>query len=404
MHIARTVETLSAFAGPVTLACLGHGGMPAYQEEQGIAIRRCLKLHPNFLKRTELFADFLAGLADRVPAGAPTFIHFRDIWSGIPLLQHPRTGRSKSIFEVNALPSIELPVHYPLLSRNRPLLSYIRSMESHCLARADAVVTVSSVTAAYLAGRGVDPAKISVIPNMAEIPPAPESAGIAAVDDLVRTGHEILLYAGTLAPWQGLDVLLKAMTHLRSRSMLRLVIVASNAKYERRLRKLAARLGIADRIVFLGGIAHEAMPRLYGTALVSVAPLVGSDRNELQGCCPLKIVESMAAGTPVVATDLAVCRELIEHGRDGLLVAAGSSRALARGLLALLEDRKLRDRLGEAARARAHRTFGRDRFAERLAAVYERLAPRRQTTGSDWHRACGQNQEQEVGHGLQAML
>ena len=63
-----------------------------------------------------------------------------------------------------------------------------------------------------------------------------------------------------------------------------------------------------------------------------VAPLARGDRNEVQGCSPLKIVESMAAGTAVVASDLPVARELVTPGRDGLLVAPGAPRALARAM------------------------------------------------------------------------
>ena len=104
-----------------------------------------------------------------------------------------------------------------------------------------------------------------------------------------------------------------------------------------------------------------------------VAPLARGPRNESQGCCPLKIVEAMACGTPVVASDLPAIREMIDHGIDGMLAAPDSPRALAHILDRLMGDRTMRDRLASRAYEKARRFFMADLFSERLGAVYTSL-------------------------------
>jgi len=374
-HIARNLESIRDFSGTVTLACLGYGDMPAYQEESGINIRRCLAMHPNFLKRSELFGEFLLDIADRLGPQPPEVVHFRDIWSGIPLLQHPVTSRAGIVFEVNALPSIELPYHYPGLRRQHSLTARIRQMEDICLSRADSIITVSGVTARYLEDRGVPGSKITLIPNMADMSPAADDrAGLQEVDDLIRSGHEIIAYAGVLTPWQGAGNLITAMGYLSHIENLVLVIAASNSKFMAPLEKIIDRSDISGKVRILTNLSPDAMAGIYRSARLTVAPLTRCDRNELQGCCPLKIVESMAAGTPVVASDLPVCRELIRHGHDGWLVTPDSARSLARGIADLLANPGLLFSLAGNAKATAEAGFSRGVFTERLKTVYDNLS------------------------------
>ena len=195
-RIAHTLRALRQCSDALTLACSGWGEMPGIQVEDGIVIRRCQALHPNFLRRTELFGAFIYDLLDAMPR-PPDALHFRDIWSGMPLLAHPRSRAAKIVFEVNGMPSVELPMHYPRLYQHPVLMSRIRAMEDECLRRADAIITVSRTNAAYLERRGVAPEKIAVIPNIAETPPdAPCEA----------FQKNCLLYAGTLTPWQGVSM------------------------------------------------------------------------------------------------------------------------------------------------------------------------------------------------------
>lgn len=373
-HIRTNLLAIAHCGGLATLLCLGQGGSFS-DPDNGAMVHACAVGERNMLRRSELFGRFLVERADRMIADPPDVIHFRDIWSGIPLLSHPISRNSRIVYEVNGLPSVELPSHYPRLAGNYPLLARLRRMEDECLARADSVITVCRRTSRYLAERGCDKGKIVVIPNAADPGVLSEALPIkaAGLEEAAATGEKVILYVGTLAPWQGLLTLLQAVTHLERRSDFRLVVAAAGRKGIKRLRRQSVAKGLNTRVTILDGIHHGVMPYLYQRAYLSVAPLARGARNELQGCCPLKVVESMAQGTPVLASDLPVVRELVCPGQDGWLAHPGSPRALAGALELLLDNEPLRDRLAQGAYDRARRDFGTKLFAERLAAVYNSL-------------------------------
>lgn len=322
----------------------------------------------NLLRRSEMFGQEVRRIADRLLASPPAVIHFRDIWSGIPLLSHPLTQTAAIIFEVNGLPSLELSAHYPRLAANGPLLSRLRWMEDRCLAKASRVVAVSETGARYLRERGVGAGKVQVIPNAGHLPTLREKAFGATPCNVSEA--EMVIYVGTLAPWQGIDLLLQALVHLRHRERLRLLIVTPGKKWLRLTKASADRLGVGDRIEIKVAQTPAAVGNLVSAAALTVAPLARGARNELQGCSPLKIVEAMACGTPVVATDLPVVRELLHHGENGWLVAPDSPRALAGGIERLLADPALRERLAMAARLTALEQFSLPFFTRKMGRLY----------------------------------
>ena len=383
-HIRTNLKALVAGGCQATLLSLG-SGRSFRDPESGATVRAFAADEPNMLRRSEAFGRFLTLQADLMDADPPDIIHFRDIWSGIPLLRHRLSERCRLVFEVNGLPSVELPDRYPRLAGNAALLARLRGMEDECLARADKVITVCRLTARYLADRGCDEGKIAVIPNAAD-PPAPSGvfrsaeppAGMAGLK-----GGKVILYTGTLASWQGLSTLLEALAYLNHRSDFCLVVAASAKKGVARLRRKAGAAAISDRVAVLYGMGPHVMSGLYRQAYLSVAPLARGARNELQGCCPLKIVESMASGTPVVASDLPVVRELVSPDDEGMLVPPGSARALAKTLDLLMDDRSLRDRLARGAYEKARREYGTGLFGERLWAVYNLLTGGEKSGNSD---------------------
>jgi len=359
-RIAHTLRALRQCSDALTLACSGWGDMPRIQLEGGITIRRCQAMHPNFLRRAELFGAFVYDLLDAM-SRPPDTLHFRDIWSGIPLLAHPRSRVAKIFFEVNGIPSIELPMHFPRLYQHPVLMSRIRAMEDECLRRADAIITVSRTNAAYLERRGAAAEKIRVIPNIADTPPD-------APLDATRKDH--LLYVGTLTPWQGVSTLIDAFALLADQTPLRLTLACSTKKFLPPLRRQIRKRGLRERVDIHIGLDRERLAAYYGSAFATVAPLTRCERNDAQGCSPLKILESMAAGTPVIASNLAVCRELIAHGADGWLVTPDSPRALAHGLLTLLNQPEMARALGRNARQKVARDYTPAAFAAQLRHVY----------------------------------
>ncbi|MCP4213131.1 MAG: glycosyltransferase family 4 protein [bacterium] len=371
-HIAQTIQALAEVFETTHLACLGGGDMPGFQKENNIIIRRCLNNHPNFLKRTEYFGQFLDSLLDNQNE-AFDYFHFRDIWSGIPILEHEATGDALTIFEVNGLPSIELAYHYPGLLKNPGLLSRIKAMEDYCLEQADGILTVSQVNRRCLVERGADADKIIVTPNTAAPIPADGTGANTCEEDC-----DFILYVGTLAAWQGLPVLLEAFKLLAPSTDLKLVILGSTQKNSRPLRKIIRKWGLEDQVVLKTGLDRAQVYDYYRKACFSIAPLTRCSRNQQQGCSPLKIIESMAVGTPVIASRLPVCSEIITHDHDGLLVSPDSPRALARAINLMLEDTEKRSQLGKKAKKTISDTFNHEAWKIKLHDAYQQFSVRRE--------------------------
>jgi glycosyltransferase involved in cell wall biosynthesis len=296
-------------------------------------------------------------------------IHFRSTFEGYRLARDRGRHGAALLYEVNGLPSVELPHAHPRIRGDALLAARLRHQEDVCLREADHIVTVSAVSRQYLIGRGADPAKISVIPNGVDTdlfspPERPPTPGPP-----LR-----VLYCGTLSAWQGVDTLLDAVALARSRIPVRLSVVgpAPRDRHDASARRIQ-RLGLTDAVTLHGAQPRARVAELLCEHHVAAVPLSATDRNVLQGCCPLKLLEAAAAGCPLVASDLPVVRELLTPHAHYLPVAPDDPAALAEALCAIAADPgAARNR---AARAREHvaKNWTWKRSTDRLLAVYEAL-------------------------------
>lgn len=369
VHIREFADTLFAATDGGLLHVLGGDELPAYQREARatggvVEVVRFTREIPNLLDRTVAYGVQLREVADAAAASL-RIAHVRDPWSAGPLL-----ARSYPlVYEVNGLPSIELPYAYPGLGAST--LAKVRRLETACLARADAVVTPSHVQADRLVRLGVGPERLHVIPNGATVPAAP----LARPDGAPA---RYLVYVGALQPWQGIDTLLAAMARLADLPDLRLVVCsATPPKRARPWLRLAERLGVADQVDWRFKVPHREVAAWLAHAEVSVAPLADCARNVDQGCCPLKVLESMAVGTCVVASDLAVTRELLVDGEHGVLVPPDRPAELARAVRIALEYPADTAALGRAGQARVAASFSWAASRAVLAELYAALLDRR---------------------------
>jgi glycosyltransferase involved in cell wall biosynthesis len=349
VHIDRFARALFDQAGGGLLYVLGGDELPAYQREGGVEIVRYMREAEHVLERAQGYGQRLSALLERLPD--LRIAHFRDPWSGIPIVEHP--GRAyAAVYEVNGLPSIELPFLYPAIPP--AILERVRDMERRCLEQADVVITPSQVTAARL---GVE---AHVIRNGADLPDPAEPPG--------DVPPRFLLYFGALQGWQGVDTVLRALARLPEQQ---LVICASvHQRRAKAHRKFAAKLGVADRVHWRFALPEAELARYKQHARLSLAPLKDCSRNVVQGCAPLKILESLAAGTPVIASDLPAVREIMRDGEHGRLIAPDRPGELARAIRVALDYPDELRRMGEAGRAHiaAHLTW--ERSVHQLQALY----------------------------------
>jgi glycosyltransferase involved in cell wall biosynthesis len=180
-----------------------------------------------------------------------------------------------------------------------------------------------------------------------------------------------VLYIGTLAPWQGVDFLLDALKLVVAQKPLRLQILGvGRREWRKALEKRVRKLGLMEYVEFLSPVPHEQVPAVIHAATICVAPLAPTERNVVQGCCPVKIFEYMACGKPIVAANLPVVREILTHEEDALLYKVHKPSRLAACLLRLAEDGELQQRLGENAWRKAQEQFSWQRAQTALRQVY----------------------------------
>ena len=153
-------------------------------------------------------------------------------------------------------------------------------------------------------------------------------------------------FVGTLKPWHGTDLLLHALA--AAGEDLRLEIIGTGPEHEA-LKRLAAELGIAERVRLHGAVAPDQVPQVLHRLDIAAAPYPAGDHY----FSPLKVYEYLAAGLPVVASAIGTIPEMLGDGELGVLVPAGDVAALAGALDALAADPERRARLGRAARAAA---------------------------------------------------
>jgi glycosyltransferase involved in cell wall biosynthesis len=362
-HIARFAPALFEEYGGGLLYVVGDETLPAHQIEVDVEIVRFSIPLPNLLERAVAFGEHLARLLEEAVDDLEV-CHFRDPWSGVPILERPH--RYATVFEVNALPSIELPYAYPSIAPRT--LGKVRAAERFCLEAADRIVTPSRTTRDFLVGEGIPAARIDVVPNGADLlPPLPRP---------FEAPDEYLIYFGALQPWQGVDTLFRAFARLADLETLRLVVCGSGrSRHARAAEKLAAKLGLAGRVTWRWELPSPELEPWLSNALLSVAPLSACSRNVEQGCAPLKILESLAAGVPVVASDLPPVREIVTDGVEGRLVAPDRPAELARAIRVLLHFPQIRAEMAAAARERAARDFTWDRSLSLLKGVFRSLRP-----------------------------
>ncbi|MBD2167599.1 glycosyltransferase family 4 protein [Calothrix membranacea FACHB-236] len=274
-------------------------------------------------------------------------IQIRSIYEGFPIARHKQKYCDRLIFEVNGLPSIELKYRYPAVAEDRELLHKLHSQEQICLEAADLIVTPSSVTSEYLQNRGVPAKKISIIPNGVDLK-------IFTNDKLQRTNDKRqIIYFGTLSPWQGVNQAVEALALINRDFPATLKVIGQARDYQiKALKQLALKLGVADKLTILEPMPQTQLVAHIHTCDVILAPLMPSDRNLIQGCCPLKILEGMATGIPVIASDLPVVRELGEDGVHFLLVKPGSAKSIKDAVFSLHNHPELATQLAINARQR----------------------------------------------------
>jgi glycosyltransferase involved in cell wall biosynthesis len=176
--------------------------------------------------------------------------------------------------------------------------------------------------------------KVYVIPNAV-------NTGLFRPDSV--KDPNLVAWVGRLVPEKGLVYLLKAMQKIvKEHGKTKLVLVGAGPM-KTELYELVKRLDLEGSIAFVGSVSRVEVAKILAKSSIFAFP-------SLKEGLPISVLEAMACGTPIVGSAIPGIRDVISNGQDGILVPPESQEQLANAILTLLNDPKLRKRMGQKAR------------------------------------------------------
>lgn len=252
----------------------------------------------------------------------------------------------------------------------RPSFTALRRvMEKFSIESSDGIFTVSAELLPVLTDSGIRPKKAMPIPNgvdvnkfKPDVPPHP------VIDGLRREGHVVIGFTGSLYPWHGVDVLIRAMAQVHELTPAARCVIVGNGSERKRLEAEVRRLGLEEIVRFLGSVPHHEVPACVSGFDIAVAPYNPVGQFYFS---PLKVYEYMAAAKPVVGSRLGQMIALFDDGQGGVLVPQGDSLALGHALAELALDGSRRANMGARNRVNAVERHSWDATVRKILALYE---------------------------------
>ena len=311
----------------------------------------------------------VVGRPVRIPYGgkvspiSPSHAAWRRVREALEVLEpdlvhaHEPFSPSVSMFATLASRAPVVATFHAFHERSR-LLGAASPLLRRVARRLDATIAVSEAAASFVAP--VVPRVTDVVPNGVDV--TRFASGEPRPD---APPPPVILWIGRLDPQKGFGVAVRAFAEIAAEREDATFVVAGDGKDRVALADL--RPEIRRRVRMLGAVANEDLPGHLASASVFVAPATG---HESFG---VVLVEAMAAGVPVVATDIEGYREVVRDDVDGLLVRPGDPHVVAAAVLRVLGDGALATRLGASGRERS-RTYGWDAVVPEIEAIYRRVA------------------------------
>jgi glycosyltransferase involved in cell wall biosynthesis len=237
----------------------------------------------------------------------------------------------------------------------------------------DRVIALTPTLADMVQHLGARPERTVVIPGWIEVPSDEARADAARFRDAHGlAGKKLVLFAGRLLPAKGLSYLIEAARQSQSGPV---VAIAGDeapgyAGCRDSLVQQVKRLGLGEQVLFLGQLGREDMEAAYESADLFVLPSLGEG-------LPMAVLEAMAHGKCVLATDVVGNRDVVRDGVNGALVEAKNPEELAHRMDALLGDDRLRARLGAQARREVEQNYAPAVVLGKIQDVYREARERK---------------------------
>ena len=321
-----------------------------YQTHLRRAARLTAQLRPSVLHAASNYANAVIALALREATGLPVVYEVRGFWEDTWLSRHAGTR--------------------DLRLSDRYLRT--RALETRCMTDADLVVTLGEAMRDEIIERGVDPGKVIIVPNGVSeefLQPLPDDNGQLKASLGIQPGEYVVGLVSSLVAHEGIGTLLEAVRILNDRGVRTRALIVGDGPERAALQRQAQALGIDA--IFPGRVPMSQVRAYHAVLDAFVVPRTPDRVCQL--VTPLKPVEAMASGLPVVVSAVKALSEIVHDKTTGRLSPPLDAGALADTLQALLEDRGLRATLGANAREWVARDRTWAHNAARYRAAYERL-------------------------------
>jgi len=261
----------------------------------------------------------------------PDFIYDRYITFNAGTILAGRVYRVPVFLEVNAPLAKERSVEPDERLAFRKLASW---MESWICTNATQTIVVSTPLKQYLESIGVPRGKCIVMPNGVDpdrFSPRPRNE--ALLDQLgIHKDDLVVGFTGILRPWHGLDLLVDAVANMVRRGSKVFLLIVGDGPYRCSLENRVSELGVAGAVRITGRVAHEMVPEYVSLFDVAVSPRATFYAS------PMKVIEYMALGKPVVVPQTPNFLDIIDEGINGITFEDGNAAALEGALVALSDS------------------------------------------------------------------
>ena len=247
-----------------------------------------------------------------------------------------------------------------------------REQETRVAIEADLVFTISQGLRSELIERGVAADKIVIVPNCVDSEVFVPTRGDKTLRDELLIGQsKVIGFVGSMTTYEGLVDLVTAMAELRRQDMDVCALLVGDGPAAQEVREAARSLGVERHLIMPGRVPHSDVARWYSLMDVAVYPRRPSRVTELVP--PLKPLEAMAAGIPVVASNVSAIQETVKHDYNGLLFERGDLNDLVQQLKNALTDRRHARTLAKQARRHVQQNYSWTAASARVAEAYEHL-------------------------------
>lgn len=267
----------------------------------------------------------------------PNIIHAHSpMLVGLPALWVGRKLGIPVVYEVRDLWE-NASVDRGKFSTNSPRYRVARAMETHVLSRVDKVVTICEKLREEITPRSGSGDRVFVVGNGVDIDrfvPIADPAEFRANWKL--DGKKVVGYVGTFQPYEGLDLLVSAMTDVIQRVPNAHLVITGSGGQEKELRAQTTALDLDEHVTFTGRLPHDQVDNVYAMADLMAYPRILTRTTALT--TPLKPLEAMAMAKTVLVSDVAAMQELVDPGKTGLSFCAGDTGDLAKQIVGALSD------------------------------------------------------------------